>query len=342
MGCLEVSCVAVTLTISGDIGDSTWSITYHREAYILCLSFHQLSHHLCILLKPFFHFPLLSSHYLHPFLLLLIHNIHPRSLPLSLLSSFSFNHPLFRKQAERAARGKQSTRRANYFDSMVVDYLARELEKQPDGVPSPSPSVSLPLSSTPESVVRLDERMACTYPWDDSPSVDQDTVSSHTQAPTTTTSSTTSRNSSLPATRPFTSVVPAAAPAASSSLTVAESRTVTTSVPLGHTHPSAPSSVCDLTSSEDKNTDIDLPPSTGSEEASLSSGSSFKYTQLPLSLGGPAVPQPAQLKNYFSLFWLKRSSLPCVRTDWADENVRAPPILILFCCDLSSVMSYDF
>lgn len=255
--------------------------------------------------------------------------IHPSSAIL-LQSSCQSTHSLLtlfraRKQAERAARGKQSTRRANYFDSMVVDYLAKELEKESESSSSP----------TTGSEVNLDSRMAHSYPWDDTPPPDQETASSsaspHTQAPMPLPT----RSIPIPAARPPALSVPVATSLTHSCVAVTANVPRPASVPasvlvtaITHTGPLAASSSA-LGREEAKNPDssVSLPSSNTNERPSS--------LDLPLrSLHHPPVP-PAHVishaihsRNFFSLFWLKRSSLPCVRTDWTDENVRVTAILI--------------
>ena len=44
-------------------------------------------------------------------------------------------------------------------------------------------------------------------------------------------------------------------------------------------------------------------------------------TPIPVPISIPPVPTSTQPLNYFSLYWIKKSGLPCIRTDWSNGQV---------------------
>ena len=42
---------------------------------------------------------------------------------------------------------------------------------------------------------------------------------------------------------------------------------------------------------------------------------------IPVPISIPPVPNSTQPLNYFSLYWIKKSGLPCIRTDWSNGQV---------------------
>ena len=44
-------------------------------------------------------------------------------------------------------------------------------------------------------------------------------------------------------------------------------------------------------------------------------------TTIPIPIPIPLVPVSMQPLNYFSLYWIKKSGLPCIRTDWSNGQV---------------------
>jgi hypothetical protein len=328
-------------------------------SHILLLLPHLLPYHLVLLPQPLLFNPLyLFSLLLHFHHLFLIFNF------VFILFSPSSPSPYLyhRKQAERAARGRQTTRRSTYFDCLVVDFLAKEKEHL-SLFPSPVPAVLDKVTSEKASMEVVEEvfkethkngsidygsaseaegyRMIGEYPWDDTPFQDPESPACH----------------------------PAPAPAP---------------VP---THSSAPPPVHSLM----KNTGMKVGyGSCSNDEASrgesrlvhvdgtlkATDGNRYKVPQLPgtapapswlpvpvshsaplplsLPLPVPApitvpvpvppVPTSTQPLNYFSLYWIKKSGLPCIRTDWTNVQVNlthtALPVPVMWVHSLSMQMFY--
>ena len=305
----------------------------HLNFTSIIFSFHFLIF-IIITLVYFFYFILyISFHY--SFTIIYIYFI---SKQFFILSSPFSPSPYFyhRKQAERAARGRQTTRRSTYFDCLVVDFLSKEKEHQ-SLFPSPVPTVSSKVTSEEASREDVKEvlkethkngsidygsaieaegyRMIGEYPWDDTPFQDTESPARH-PAP-----------------------APAPVPTHSSAPPPVHSLLKNTGMKVGY----GSRSNDEANRGESRLVHVDgtlkatdanryKVPQLPAPAPSWFPVSVSQSAPLPLPVPAPiTVPVPVPLAptstqplNYFSLYWIKKSGLPCIRTDWTNVQVNLP------------------
>lgn len=284
------------------------------------------------------HFPRHASLFACP----RFHSFKSNTILLIFILFSHHSYPEHRKQAERAARGRQTTRRSTYFDCLVVDFLAKEKEQL--GLnPSSEPSVlDKPTSEVASKVAIKGEakngsaecemnydaeeyRMSGEYPWDDTPFQEAESPARLT----------------APAPAPAPTHSPIAPPIhsllrsigikdgdvsrSSDHSTKGDPRSLAVDnahkacgIPR-HKAPQLPASVTAHTSAT---VHAPVPTPWFPVPVSLSLPAPTPTTiPIPVPISIPPVPTSTQPLNYFSLYWIKKSGLPCIRTDWSNGQV---------------------